>query len=529
MRILRSGLRNAASTASQSACIFAFIGSAWIGLSSANPVVPPVGIEKDPHGNRCQSLIQLPIEKGQVTEAVVIKKGEPVAGAEPAVNAANDVCRVRVQVRPTPGSDIGVEIWLPSDWNRKLYGIGGGGFDGAMQPGTVGLYNKMTEQGYATVATDVGHKAGTPLESWTHKQPEKIVDFGHRGVHLAAVVAKQVVAAYYGHPADRSYFVGCSNGGREAMMLASRYPADYDGIVAGAPAMRYLEVLTQMIWFNDAAFGPGGAPKFAEKLGLVNRAVLAKCDRLDGVLDGILENPLQCEFDPAELRCKANPGDDCLTDAEVTTFSKIYSGPSMRNGKSIYSGPSLGSEEGAAGWAGWIQPEKTLSFGRDFYRWMAFDDPDWKVENFVMDRDYPRALRRIGPVINANNPDLREFARRDGRLIMYQGWYDPGITAHEAVKYYDQVRQHLKSETDQHVRLFMVPGMAHCASGPGADNFDMFKALEAWVEKGEAPERIIASKPGSDPEFTRPLCPWPKTARYLGTGDTNDAANFKCD
>jgi feruloyl esterase len=508
----------------------AVIGLSGIAASEALPDEPTNGVAPAPQEDDCQSLVGTKIESGEVTSAARIKQGEVVAGSEPQdTKAAVDVCRVRVQLRPVPGSEITVEVWLPDNWNRKLYGIGGGGFDGALQPGTVGLFNKVTEQRYAAVATDVGHKPGASLETWAHKQPEKVIDFGHRGVHLAAVTAKQVIAAYYREAAQRAYFVGCSNGGREALMLASRYPDDYDGIVAGAPAMRYLEVLTQMIWFNEAAYGPAGAPTLTKKLGLVNRAVLAKCDAIDGVTDGILENPLQCKFDPAELRCKAFSTEDCLSDPEVAAFRKIYGGPRMPNGKQIYSGPALGSEEGPAGWGGWIQPEKTLAFGRDFYRWLALDDPDWKVETFEIDRDYPRALERIGPIVNANDPSLEAFASRNGKLIMYQGWYDAGITPLEAVKYYDGARRRLGSKTDDHVRLFMVPGMAHCADGPGANSVDMFPALAAWVERGEAPERIIATKPASNPEFTHPLCPWPKTARYNGSGPTHDAASFRCE
>jgi feruloyl esterase len=428
-----------------------------------------------------------------------------------------------------PGSDINVEIWLPENWNRKLFGIGGGGFDGGLQPGTVHAFNKVTAEGYAAVATDDGHKAGASLETWVHRQPERVVDFGHRAVHLAAVVAKQVVAAYYSSPARRSYFVGCSNGGREAMMEASRYPDDYDGIIAGAPAMRYLEVLTQMIWFHESVHGPGGAATIGSKLGLVNRAVLAKCDTLDGAKDGILENPLQCKFDPAELLCKDKPAEDCLTQAEVSTFQKIYGGPRLRSGEQIYAGPALGSEETPAGWAGWVVPEKTAWFGQEFYRWLVFDDPNWKVENFDIDRDYPQARKRIAPIINSDNPDLSALAKRNGKLIVYAGWNDAGITPAEIVRYYEKVRQRLGSATDNHVRLFMAPGMAHCADGPGASSFDMLPALDKWVERGEAPERIIAVKPGSNPEFSHPLCPWPKTARYKGSGATHDAANFKCE
>lgn len=530
MSIVRMECLNVSAVAIGGAFAFALIATSCVATSQVIPDAQVNGSDAVARADACQSLRQLKIDNGEVTGADRISKGEAVAAGEgKTVNAGTDACRVRVQVRPAPGSDIGVEVWLPRDWNGKLYGIGGAGFDGALSPGSVPMFIKSADQGYAVVATDVGHQPGASLESWVHRQPSRVIDFGHRGVHLAAVVAKQVVATYYGAPAKRSYFMGCSNGGREGMMLATRYPGDYDGIIAGAPAMRYLEVLTQMIWFHDAVHGPGGADTLGSKLGLVNRAILAKCDKLDGVGDGILENPLECNFDPAELRCKATTTDDCLTDAEVSAFKKIYGGPRLRSGKQVSVGPAVGSEEGAAGWGGWVVPDKTAWFGQEFYRWLAFDDPDWKVENFDIDRDYPRAFERIAPIVNANDPNLSAFAKKGGKLILYQGWYDPGITPGETIKYYDEVRRRLGPATDDHVRLFMVPGMAHCADGPGATSFDMLAALENWSERGEAPERVIAERPKSDPPFTRPLCPWPKTARYTGSGPTNDAASFKCE
>lgn len=477
----------------------------------------------------CRAMAGRKFPGAEVTSAATIGKGETVAtGDKTSANVTVDVCRVHVRLWPVKGSTIEAEVWLPSDWNQKLYGIGGGGFDGGLSPATVPLFIRATEQGYAAVASDAGHKAGASMESWAHQQPERVVDFAHRGNHVAAVAAKRLIASYYGRSPRHSYFVGCSNGGRDAVMAARRYPADYDGIVAGAPAIRYLEVLTQMIWFHDAVHGPGGAPSIGSKLGLVNRAVLDKCDSLDGVKDGILENPRQCSFDPGELRCEGSDSPACLTDTEVAAFRKIYGGPRYRNGKGIYDGPALGSEEGAAGWAGWVVPEGTSWFGQEFYRWLVFDDPTWNVQTFDIDRDYPRALERIAPIVNANDPDLGAFARRKGRLILYQGWNDAGITPTETIKYFENVSRRLGARSGEHVRLFMVPGMAHCAEGPGASSFDMLPALERWVEKGEAPTRVIATRPGSTPEFTRPLCPWPMTARYDGSGSTNEAASFTC-
>lgn len=482
-----------------------------------------------PAAARCAALTGKTVEAGRVESAEWLSAGATIAGGETAgAKVSTDLCRVRMRLHPAAGSDITVEVWLPNGWNSKLFGLGGGGFDGALSAGGAGLLGKFAKEGYAAVATDVGHKAGAPLESWVHKQPEKVVDFGHRGNHLAAVVAKQVIAAHYGDKPKNAYFLGCSNGGRDGLSLATRYPEDYDGIIAGAPAQRYIEVLTTMIWNHRAIHGPGGAPNLGAKVELINGAVMKRCDKLDGVEDGILENPLACRFDPAELQCKGADAASCLTPAEVTATRKIYSGPRLSNGTPIGKGAEPGSELTADGWPGWVIPAQTKDYGQDFYRWFVFDDPNWKLESFDFDRDYPETRKRIGAIVDPDSGDLRAFARRGGKLIMYQGWSDPGITPGATLKYYDGVRKRLGRTTDDHVRLFMVPGMFHCANGPGAWQFDMQPALEAWVEQGRAPERVVGVKPGAEPAFSRPLCAWPKTAHYNGSGSTRDAANFTC-
>lgn len=481
-------------------------------------------------GNHCASLSGLKVDAGTVEGAERFAAGDVIRGGETeGAKAAAALCRARVRLQPVPGSDIQVEVWLPEAWNGKLQAYGGAGFDGGLSPGGATMLNKAVGQGYVGVQTDAGHKPAAGLQPWVHKQPEKLVDFGHRANHLTAVVAKQVIAAHYGKPAKYAYFFGCSNGGREGLMEASRYPGDYDGIIAGAPARRYLEVLTKLIWNHDAVLGSSGAPKLADKLGLIHSSVIEKCDALDGVKDGLLENPLACRFEPKELQCKGDDGPGCLTSAEVEATRKIYAGPSLANGQSVMAGPAVGSEGLKDNWTAWITSPLTGVYGQEFYRWMVFDDPEWKLELFKLDRDYPTALQRIAPTLNADSPDLLPFARRGGKLMMYQGWDDPVISASETLAYLDAVKGKLGTSADDSVRLFMVPGMGHCAGGPGATSFDLQPALERWVEQGQAPERVIASKPDeSDAPFSRPLCPWPQTARYKGSGSTRDAANFTC-
>ena len=311
-------------------------------------------------------------------------------------------------------------------------------------------------------------------------------------------------------------------------MEVSRYPEDYDGVIAGAPARLYLEVLTQLIWYHQAVHGPREAPNLASKLNLVHDAIMSKCDQLDGVKDGVMENPQLCRFDLAELQCKSADAPTCLTQGEVAALGKIYGGARLSNGERIMNGPALGGEGVPNNWTAWVTTPQTAAFGQEFYRWMVFDDPNWKIESFNLDRDYPLARERVAPIVDVSNPDLSAFARRGGKLIIYQGWDDPIIAASETIDYYAAVRDRIGPAADNHVRLFMVPGMTHCAGGPGTSSFDMQPELEKWVEHGEAPERVIATKPDSEPKFTRPLCAWPKTAHYNGAGSTQDAANFTC-
>ena len=478
---------------------------------------------------RCEALAGTVVEGGNVVSAHSVSAGEAlVDGTMAGTTVSVDICRAHLRLQPVPGSDIEVDVWMPEKWNQNLMGYGGAGFDGGLNPGAAPLFNNTVERGFAMVANDSGHKSGSSIESWVHRQPEKVIDFGHRANHLAAVAAQQVLGDYYGNPADHNYFVGCSAGGRDGLMLASRYPEDYDAIIAGAPARRYPAILTQLHWYTDTVFGEGGAPDLQTKMGLVHEAVLEKCDALDGVTDGVLEDPRICGFDPVELQCEGADAATCLTDAEIRALHRIYSGPRLSDGVQVISGPAI-SSEGAPDWAGWVTTTQGSVFGQEFYRWMVYDDPDWTIENFDLDRDYPVARERTAHILNVEDPDLSAFTGRGGRLIIYQGWNDPAIPAIETIDYYEQVLQHIGSDEADQVRLFMVPGMGHCAGGPGATSFDMQSVLLRWVEHGEAPERVVAMKPdnGEDP-LTRPLCAWPKTARYVGSGSTRDAANFEC-
>lgn len=477
----------------------------------------------------CAALAGMTVEAGAVEGAEAFAAGEMIVGGTTVGTRAQvNLCRVRLRLHPVPGSDIRVEVWLPENWNQKLMGFGGGGFDGSLNPDSGKFLNPVVGQGFAAVVSDVGHTPAPTPGTWIHGQPQRVVDFGYRGTHLAAVVAKQVAATYYGAKAKIAYFQGCSNGGRDGLSLASRYPKDYDAIVAGAPANRYVEVVTQLLWYSQSA---AVAPNLTAKLSLVHAAILKKCDALDGVKDGILENPLRCQFDPAVLQCKAGQSAGCLTDVEVGALRKIYAGPRLANGQLVMWPPEPGSEGNPGNWAAWITGPVPGLAGQEFYKWMVHDDPNWTVASYSLDRDYPLARSRVAPIIDADNPDLSAFIRRGGKLIIYQGWDDPAITPGSTIQYYEDVLRKVGPAAAKQVRLFMVPGMAHCGGGPGATSFDMQGAMEKWVEQGQAPERILASKPDvppGAPPLTHPLCAWPSTARYKGKGSIRDAANFVC-
>lgn len=485
-----------------------------------------------PDADDCAMLIGMQVESGTVTSTQRFTQGETVPGniglgsifgGDTAVTASATFCRVRMKLQPTPSSDINVEVWLPETWNGKLFSYGGGGFSGGLGQ-SAALMNTSLGQGYASATSDLGHPAGATAQ-WAYNQPEKVIDFGHRANHLVAVTAKQVIHSYYGTPVTRAYFQGCSGGGREALMEVSRYPEDYDGVIAGAAAMDFGEVMTQLLWSTQMT---AAAPGLQLKLSMVNQAVLQQCDTLDGVQDGVLENPLQCGFDPSVLQCQLLDTPFCLTKNEVNVLRKLYDGPRLSTGELLIPGPARGSEG-----LSWLLNGVVLGAvgGAEYYRWMVYDNPLWLPLFFNLDSDYPVSHAGVEHIVDSGNPDISAFAQRGGKLIIYHGWNDALIPGANAVRYYEAARGYLGAALEDTARLFMVPGMGHCSGGAGATSFDMVPHLKAWVERGEAPERVIAVQPGSlgaPPTLSRPLCPWPKSAHYIGSGSTNDAANFTC-
>jgi hypothetical protein len=452
-------------------------------------------------------------------------------------------CRVMATLKPTSDSDIKVEVWMPeTGWNGKLRSVGNGGFAGYINYS--GLAGVVT-LGYASASTDTGH--ATTDASWALGHPEKIVDYGYRAVHEMTVDAKAVVQKFYGKAPARSYFASCSNGGRQALMEAQRFPDDYDGIIAGAPANNWVPMLTAGIKVIQTLHGEGYIPP--TKIPAISNAVLAACDELDDVKDGVLNDPRQCHFDAATLLCKGKETDACLTAAQVNSLKLLYSGAHDASGKQIFPGALPGAEDGDGGWKDWVtgseEGKSAISFFvTGYFSNMVYSQKDWDFMNVNLDDARKLALEKTGDAMNAVNPDLRPFLAH-GKLIIYHGWDDPAISALNSVNYYNSVVSAVGATAAQSMRLYMVPGMQHCAGGPGATSFaqfgappkgdanhDMFTALVEWVEDGKAPGSIIANRPvGRDsalPSMTRPICPYPQAAKYKGRGDTNSAESFEC-
>jgi feruloyl esterase len=505
----------------------------------------------------CQALSSLKLEETTITSAQLVAEGTftPPAGQQGFPGADNyrqvpEFCRVRADVRPSKDSDIKIEVWMPtSAWNGKYQGQGNGGFAGTIDYS--GLASAV-RRGYASAATDTGHAGEATDATWALGHREKIIDFGYRGIHEMSVQAKAVIAAFYGKGPQHSYFASCSDGGREALMEAQRFPDDYDGIVAGAPANFWTHLVAGAAWNSQALLSDPSSYIPAAKLPAISAAALAACDAKDGLTDELISDPTACHFDPARIQCKGPESDTCLTEAQVTALKKIYAGPRASSGTQIFPGYMPGGELGGGGWAPWITgsaPRKSLqfAFGTHFFADMVFDDANWDFRKFKLEEDTRLADKKVAAMLNATNPDLRPFRKRGGKLILYHGWSDAAISPINSIHYYDSVMKKMGSGAGDFIRLFMVPGLQHCFMGPGPNAFgqfssgpqgdpehDVLSAVERWVESGVAPQKVIATKyvndldPSQGVKMTRPLCPYPQVAAYHGTGDKNDAASFAC-
>lgn len=478
----------------------------------------------------CESLTSVALKGGAITTAHVVAAGQfvPPQGASA---EGKDLyaklpafCHVEATLKPEPDSDILIEVWLPAaGWNAKLVESGNGSFSPVLS------YREMAKAlmaGYAATSSNTGHEENSATFALGH--PEKLIDFGYRAVHVDAVAAKEIASAYYGAAVNKAYFEGCSTGGRQAYGEAQRYPADFDGIVAGDPGINFTRQTGSELWtiqqvHNDpASFIP------AAKLEMLHAAVVGACDAKDGVKDGVIENPLRCSFDPGTLLCKGADGPGCLTAPQVDLVRKLYAGAVSASGKQIFPGMPPGSE---AGWGHILIRQDPMEYGLDAFRYVVMQNPNWDYLTLDLDRDIAYGDKTVGSIVNNADPNLKPFFARGGKLLGYHGWSDPQTTAMSSLSYYNGVAAAMGGESalSNSYRLFLIPGMNHCVGGDGTSTFDTLTAIDTWVQSDKAPASIPASRiRDGKVDRTRPLCPYPKQAVYKGAGSTDDAANFTC-
>jgi feruloyl esterase len=488
----------------------------------------------------CESLknLQIPNTTITVTESINPIKESPgvvvhgVWQSPPSAFGQTTVdvpfCRVVGTVPP----GINFEVWLPpaDNWNGKFNGVGNGALAGGIN--YPAMRSPLTT-GYATASTNGGHTSPSPVAGdWMMDNPDLWDDFGYRAVHEMTIASKAIVEAFYGKAPDYSYFTGCSGGGQQGLAEVQRYPADYDGVVSGAPANFPTRMWPGETWSSYVTHRTPENLVPPEKLPLISQASVAACDELDGVKDGLIGDPRVCKFDPATLLCKGADAADCLTGAQVDSVKKVYEGlKDPTTGEQFWPGYEPGSEPN---WAGHIGEPFIIPQG--YFKAMVFNDPnwDWKTFDFTDPEDFAilvDADARYAPILNATDPNLSAFNELGGKLILWHGWADQNIAPRNSINYYNNAVAAVGDEaaTQDFLRLFMVPGMGHCSGGTGPNTFNALAALEEWVEKGTAPTQIIASRlKDGQVERTRPLCVYPQVAVYNGSGSSDEAANFTC-
>ena len=466
-------------------------------------------------GTACEKLTSLTIPNVTIRSAVMRSAGTfpGVAGALP------EFCRVQAVAHPVADSEIEFEVWMPaaSSWNGKFQGVGNGGYSGSISNGALAQALRL---GFAAASHNTGHNGEDMTFGQGH--PEKVVDYAHRAAHVMTENAKLIVRSHLGRFADKAYFVGCSAGGHQALSEAQRYPEDYDGIIAGAPANNRIGQTFGFLWSWMALHKDDGSPVIPPaKLPLVTKAVVQACDASDGLKDGLVGDPRKCKVDLSGI----------LTGEEEAAVRKVWAGAkSPKTEQTIFPGFAMGSENiGGQGWGRYLlDPKEPMRV--DFFRYFLFHDPNWNFQTIDWDRDLAYANDKL-PFFPAVDPDLSRFRKRGGKLLMYSGWSDPVVSPLDNVNYYEKVTKTMSgaAPVGDFFRLFMVPGMGHCGGGPGPDRFDGVAALDAWVTKGTAPQKMIAShQTNGVVDRTRPLCPYPQVARYKGTGSVDEAANFVC-
>ena len=454
----------------------------------------------------------------------------------PATADVPSYCRVKGQIQP----EILFEVSLPVEWNRRFYMFGNGGYAGESleAPNRIGQRHGALRRGFVVAQTNTGHDAIAEPGGTFAVNRQKLLDYAFRSLHTIAETGKRIAAAYYGARPTRSYFEGCSTGGRQALILAQRFPEDFDGIVAGAPVLNFSGT---MVGYAHTAQAFAAAPIAYAKLKTLAEHIYANCDAKDGLKDGLIDDPRRCDFRPSRDLPKCAEGADnadCFTAAQIGSLEKFYSDV-QSNGQRLFPGWPLGVEvagpNGRSGWDNWIVNEKgptsiSVNFSENFFRYLAFPEknPKYELSNFNFDQDVKK-LEWIHGVLDATDTDLSSFKKRGGKLLMYFGWADPALNAQMGIDYYESVTKKMGTTTPEFFRLFMVPGMFHCGGGVGCSSFDKLTPLMQWTEQGTAPERLIGARiVNGKTDRTRPLCPYPQVAKYKGSGSTDDAQNFVC-
>lgn len=505
----------------------------WLGTALALSLFAYPGFIFGQPETQCSKLTSLRLKDTTIESAEVIETGvfNPPGSSYP-IRRLPAFCRATGETSPSNQ----FEVWMPlENWTGRFEVVGNGGMAGVIS------YSAMAgalRRGNAAASTNTGHmtQPGNGFDaSWSLNRPDLVEEFGHRALHETAVNGKQVVRQFYGKTADHSYYVGCSKGGGQGLMEAQRYPADFDGIVAGDPAYNWTQLYAGAhLYYAQSTLKDPDSYIQPAKIKLLADAVNQACDAKDGIPDGVLDDPLTCRFDPAVLACKEgqDPG-TCFTARQIKAVKDIWAGSKDDEGRQIFPGLVPGGEAGAGGWQSWVTgsaPFRATHWraADSFFRYMVMGDPNYDSLTFDYDRD-KAALERVAPALDAIEANLRPFERRGAKLILYHGWSDPDISPLNTINYYKAVEQAMGPGTRDFARLFLVPGMQHCGGGPGTDSFDAVAAIEHWVEEGVAPAQIVASHSTHGAiDRTRPLCPYPQKAVYLGKGLITDAASFAC-
>jgi feruloyl esterase len=481
----------------------------------------------------CAALVSLTGYDFSVTSATLV----------PAASDWPEYCRVVGLIQP----EVRFDVSLPAIWNGRLYMFGNGGFAGESldAAGRVATARRALARGFAVAQTNTGHDAASEPGASFAATPQKFLDYAYRAVHVTVMTAKSLARSYYNSAPRRSYFDGCSTGGRQGLISAQRFPDDFDGIVVGAPVLNFSGT---MLNYNAVQRALKASPLTVEKIALLAKAIYAHCDRKDEVDDGIIDDPRQCAFDPAAHlpRCSGVDSASCFTDGEIASLNTVY-GATRRSGSEVFPGWPVGAEIGspplpgsggttlASAWVPWFVPTATIrpiqeQFNETYRRYMAFGrpNPDYDWMTFDLDQDYDKLLPTRA-ALDATDPNLTRFRDRGGKIVSYFGWADPALNPMMGIQYYEAVSRTMGPSAANFYRLFMVPGLFHCGGGVGVNSFDPFTPLVEWVEKGTAPATIPATRlVDGKAVMTRPLCPYPEVARYKGSGSTDDAANFAC-